>query len=143
MFAWLTSLFRKETLKSTDWVKKLMQANRSGSYNKYREYYDKHVARIHSAYHTDFQRFERFAVQTYKKNDQRAFMAIKTAMYAQKLGQVKVAACLTASVINYNKTLVADKKLQIHPKLQRAAKTLHKQIIEAHANAKLKSKEKA
>ncbi|EOD81353.1 hypothetical protein D515_04255 [Grimontia indica] len=144
MFAWLTGLFKKEKLKSTDWVKKLMQANRSGSYGKYSEYYDKHVTRIHQSYHKDFQRFERFAIQSYKKDDQRAFIAIKTAMYAHKLNQIKVAACLTASVINYNKMLLEGKKVQIHPRLVRAATSLHKQIIEAHASSKKKkTKEKA
>ncbi|USH04231.1 hypothetical protein K6Q96_21015 [Grimontia kaedaensis] len=143
MFAWLTGLFKKKKLKSTDWVKKLMQANRTGSYGKYRDYYDKHVTRIHQSYNKDFQRFERFAVQNYKKNDQRAFIAIKTAMYANKLNQIKVAACLTASVINYNKTLVEGKQLQIHPRLLRAATSLHKQIVEAHASSKKRPTEKA
>lgn len=143
MFAWLSGLFRQEKLKSTEWVKKLMQANRTGSYLKYREYYDKHVARIHSSYYKDFQRFERFAIQNYKKDDQSAFMAIKTAMYAQRLGQIKVAACLTASVINFNKGLVANREVQLHPRLQRAAASLHKQIIENHAKSKVKTKEKA
>ncbi|MEZ8140522.1 hypothetical protein A1OO_13880 [Enterovibrio norvegicus FF-33] len=143
MFAWLTGLFKKETIKSTEWVKKLMQANRSGSYSKYKEYYDKHVFRIHNSYHKDFLRFERFATQSYKKNDQRAFMAIKTAMYAQKLGQVKVAACLTASVINLNKTLVETRQVQLHPRLQRAALALHKQIVESHSKSKKRKMEKA
>ncbi|MEI8609764.1 hypothetical protein A1OS_04000 [Enterovibrio norvegicus] len=144
MFGWLSGLFGKEKLKSTDWVKKLMQANKTGSYSKYKEYYDKHVVRIHKTYHADFVRFERFANQTYKKNDQRAFLAIKTAMYAHKLGQIKVAACVTASVINLNKRLLDSKQLQIHPRLMRAATALHKQIIETHANSKLKKrKEKA
>ncbi|WP_028022503.1 hypothetical protein [Enterovibrio calviensis] len=140
MFAWLTGLFKKETIKSTEWVKKLMQANRTGSYSKYREYYDKHVSKIHDSYHKDFLRFERFATQSYKKEDQRAFMAIKTAMYAHKLGQIKVAACITASVINLNKTLVESQKVQLHPRLQRAALALHKQIIESNAKKRRKVK---
>ncbi|MDD1792139.1 hypothetical protein L4D06_06120 [Enterovibrio makurazakiensis] len=140
MFAWLTGLFKKETIKSTEWVKKLMQANRTGSYSKYREYYDKHVSRIHDSYHKDFLRFERFATQSYKKDDQRAFMAIKTAMYAHKLGQIKVAACLTASVINLNKTLVENQKVQLHPRLLRAALALHKQIIESNSKKRRKVK---
>ena len=118
-----------------------MQANRSGSYEKYREYYDKYVNRIHQSYKKDFQRFERFAIQNYKKRDQRAFIAIKTAMYAKKLNHIKVAACLTASVINYNKTLVEGRQLQIHPRLLRAATSLHKQIVQEHTSVKKRPKE--
>ncbi|PKF48887.1 hypothetical protein [Enterovibrio nigricans] len=143
MFAWLTGLFKRESLKSTDWVKKLMLANKTGSYGKYREYYDKHVVRIHKSYHNDFNRFERFAIQNYKKNDQRAFMAIKTAMYAHKTGQIKVAACLTASVVNYNKVLIENRDIQLHPRLVRAAMSLHKQIVESHAKSRKRQLERA
>lgn len=143
MFAWLSSLFKKETLKSTEWVKKLMQANRSGSYSKFQEYYDKHVTRIHLSYLKDFLRFERFAVQSYKKNDQHAYMAIKTAMYAHKLDQIKVAACLTASVISYNKTLIENREVQLHPRLVRAATSLHKQIVDTYSKSKKQRAEQA
>ncbi|OOF10235.1 hypothetical protein BZJ19_14405 [Salinivibrio proteolyticus] len=129
MFAWLSGLFEKEQLQSVVWVRDIMASNRKGSYAKYKNYYDRHVNRILKNYHKDFLRFEKFAARNYKYSDQSVFMAIKTASYAFQLGQLKVAACLTAAVISKcNRAKQTD--TQVHPKLYRAAVTLHKKILE-------------
>ncbi|SIO37452.1 hypothetical protein [Salinivibrio sp. ES.052] len=129
MFAWLSGLFEKEQLQSFVWVKGIMASNPKGSYAKYKAYYDRHVNRIIKGYHSDFLRFEKFAERNYKYSDQSVFMAIKVASYAYQLGQLKVAACITASVIS---TCNRAKKseTQVHPKLYRATIVLHKKILE-------------
>lgn len=143
MFDWIIELFRKESLVSSVWVKKLMQGNHTGSYSKYQVYYDKHVVRVHKIYYKDFVRFERYALQHYKKNDQQVFIAIKTAMCAQHLGQIKVAACITAAVIYFNKIQVKKDRTQVHPKLLRATVVLHKQLIEIHSKQKKRNMQAA
>ncbi|MFD2178955.1 hypothetical protein [Veronia pacifica] len=129
MFAWLKMILIGRPVKSTDWVLTLLKINSSGSYKDFKKYYDKHVTLIHTKYLSDFVRFERYAKKNYKKDDQKIFMAIKTAMYAQKSKKVKVAACITASIISFNRDKIAKNKPQIHPRLQKAALAIHKQLV--------------
>ncbi|MPX89435.1 hypothetical protein [Salinivibrio sp. VYel1] len=129
MFAWLSGLFEKEQLQSFVWVRDIMASNPKGSYAKYKKYYDRHVGRILKGYHKDFLRFEKFAARNYKYSDQSIFMAIKVANYAYQLGQLKVAACITAAVISAcNRAKTGES--QVHPKLYRATVLLHKKVLE-------------
>ncbi|RXJ72245.1 hypothetical protein CS022_17015 [Veronia nyctiphanis] len=135
MFAWLKLLLIGTPVKSTDWVLSLLRKNNAGSYKDFKDYYDKNVTILHSNYMSDFVRFERYAKKNYKKDDQKVFMAIKTAMYAQKAKKVKVAACITASIINLNRDKIAKNKDQIHPRLQNAALAIHKQLVKTQKSS--------
>lgn len=129
MFSWLSDLLKQEQVQSTAWVTSMMAKNEKGSYKNYKGYYDRHLKRIHNGYARDFLRFERFAEQNYKAGDRPVFMAIKTATYAYKLGQLKLAACITASVLAHNKRELEFNNSVVHPKLQRACSVLHKKIV--------------
>ncbi|OOE92265.1 hypothetical protein BZG78_07635 [Salinivibrio sp. MA351] len=135
MFAWLSGLFEKEQLQASVWVRDIVASNPKGSYAKYKNYYDRHINRILKSYHKDFLRFEKFAVRNYKHSDQSVFMAVKVASYAYQLGQLKVAACITAAVISTcNRAKRGD--AQVHPKLYRATIVLHKKILETGKTTK-------